>query len=110
MPGRTNNEQDTWFRKAFEPGLKLGITLRHLAAGNKYHSLMYSFRVASNTISLIVREEYNAIIEEFAAEVLDCLMSAKEWKRVANQFGNCWQMPHAIGAIIIIIYSVQCLN
>ncbi len=84
-------KQDTWFQKALEPGLKLAITLSHLAAGNNYHPLMYSFRVASNTISLIVRE--------FDAEVLDCLMLAQEWKRVADQFGDCWQMPHAISAI-----------
>ncbi len=40
-----------------------------------------------------------AIIEEFAAEVLDCPMSAQEWKTVADQFGDRWEMPHAIGAI-----------
>ncbi len=49
-------KQATWFQKALEPGLKMVITLRHLAAGDIYNSLMYSFRVASNTISLIIRE------------------------------------------------------
>ncbi len=38
-------KQDKWYQKALERGLKLAITLRHLAAGNNYHSLMYSFRV-----------------------------------------------------------------
>ncbi len=33
-------KQDTWFRKVLEPVLKFAITLRHLAAGDNYHSLM----------------------------------------------------------------------
>ena len=45
---------DTFWRKALEPGLKLAITLRCLATGNSYKSLMYGFRVASNTISSII--------------------------------------------------------
>ncbi len=60
---------------------------------------MYSFRVASNTISLIAREVCAAIIDEFAAEVLDCLTSPQEWQKVADQFADHWQMYHAIGAI-----------
>ncbi len=42
LDGR-KRKQDTWYRKALEPGLKLVITLHHLAAGDNYHSLMYSF-------------------------------------------------------------------
>ncbi len=60
-------KQDTWFWKALEPGLKVAITLSHLAIGDNYHSLMYSFRVASTTIYLIIREVCTAIIDEFAA-------------------------------------------
>ncbi len=88
-------KQDTLFRKALEPGLKLANTLCHLAAGHNYHSLMYSFWVASNTISLIIRKVCSTIIDEFSAEVLDCLMSPQEWKRVSDQFADRWQMYHA---------------
>ncbi len=42
---------------------------------------------------------YAAIIDEFAAEVLDCPTSPQEWQRVADQFADHWQMYHAIGAI-----------
>ncbi len=87
-------KQDTWYRKALELGLKLAITLPHLVVGRNYH-----FRVASNTTSLIVREVCTAIIDKFAAEVLDCLTSPQEWHRVADQFADRWQMYHASSAM-----------
>ena len=46
----------TNFRKPHPPGLKLAITLRHLATGDSYRSLAFSFRVPHNSISKIVRE------------------------------------------------------
>ncbi len=44
-------KQDTWYWKALQPGLKVAITLRCLAKGDSYYSLVYNFRVAHNTIS-----------------------------------------------------------
>jgi acyl-CoA thioesterase FadM len=44
------------YRKPLEPGIMLAITMRHLATGDSYHSLMYGFRVAHNTISKVVRQ------------------------------------------------------
>ena len=46
---------DTWFRKSINPGCRLANTLHFLATGEKYRSLMFGFRVAHNTISVIVR-------------------------------------------------------
>ena len=51
--------RDTWFRKALDPGVKLAVTLRYLASGDNYHSLMYAFRVAFNTISNFIPEVSN---------------------------------------------------
>ena len=38
------------FRKPLSAGIKLAATLRCLASGDNYHSLMYGFRVAHNTV------------------------------------------------------------
>ena len=92
-------KQDTFFREALSPALKLAITLRHLATGDSYKTLMYSFRVAHNTISSIVREVCTAIIEEYGDELVRCPTSPQEWKAVAQGFEERWNSPHTIGAL-----------
>lgn len=96
------------FSKALEPGLKLAITLRHLATGDSYHSLMYSFRVAHNTISLIVREVCQAIEAEYAQEVIPCPTTAAEWRAIAEEFQTKWQFPHVLGALDGKHVSIRC--
>ena len=49
-------KQYTWMRDPIEPGMKLAITLHHLASGAKYMDMRYGWRVPHNTISIIVRE------------------------------------------------------
>lgn len=92
-------KRDTNMRKALPPGLKLAITVRFLASGDKYPSLMYSFRVASNTISLIVPEVCQAIVEEYKNEVIICPTSPEEWTPIEELFRHKWNIPHALGAI-----------
>ena len=48
--------QTTTYRKLIPPGMKVAITLRHLASGTKYRSMRFGWRVPHNTISLIVKE------------------------------------------------------
>ncbi|XP_046342433.2 protein ALP1-like [Haliotis rufescens] len=88
-----------WYRKSLPPGLKLSITLRHLACGDNYPSLSYNFRVAPNTISLIINEVCDAIKAEFAAEVIQCPTTTEEWIANAEQFDKRWQFPHCCGAL-----------
>jgi len=92
-------KKDTWYRKSLRPSLKLSITLRHLACGDSYWSLSYYFRVAPNTISLIIHEVCDAIKAEFAAEVIQCPTSKEEWSSIAEQFETRWQFPHCCGAL-----------
>ena len=48
--------EDANYREALEPGMKLAITLSHLATGDSYATLKYEFRVARNTICLLVKD------------------------------------------------------
>lgn len=92
-------KQDTNYRKALSPGLKLAITLRYLAAGDNYHSLMYGFRVAHNTISKLIPEVCEAIIAEFAPEYVKCPMTTEEWKDISKNFSDRWNFHHCLGAL-----------
>ena len=92
-------KQDTFGRKAICPGERLAITLRFLASGNSYISMCYSWLVASNTISIIVREVCEAIIAELADKSMCCPLTPEGWKKVAQKFGSRWNFHHAVGAI-----------
>lgn len=93
------NKRNTWYRKFVDPGLRLAVTLRYLATGNSYHTLMYGFRVAHNTICGIVREVCEAIVSVYSEDVLLTPTEPEQWKAIAEQFEAKWQLPHTLGAI-----------
>ena len=73
------SKQDTWYRKSIEPGLELANTLRYLASGDNYHSLMYAFRVAYYTVSNFIPEVSNNYwhfcINAIIYDVISCRVS-----------------------------------
>ena len=89
----------TNFRLPLEPGMKLAITLRHLASGNKYRSMRFAWRVPHNTISLIVKEVCQAIFEEYVAEAMPVPTRTEQWQSIADGFMNRWQFPNTLGAL-----------
>lgn len=62
-------KKNTNFRDAVSPRDKLIVTLRFLATGESYRSLMYNFRISESTISLFVpvvcREIYEALKDDY---------------------------------------------
>lgn len=58
-------KQDTNMRTTITPGERLSLTLKYLTTGGTYRNQEYQFRVAANTISLIVPETCRAIIDEW---------------------------------------------
>ena len=100
--------QDTNCRRALEPGLRIAITLRHLATGAAYRDLMFAFRVPHNTISLIIRDTCEAILAEYSLEVLSCPVNPDEWQPVTELFGQRWNFHHAIGALDGKHVAIQC--
>jgi len=70
------------------PGLRLAITLRFLATGNSYHDLSFSFRVAHNTVSQLVPDVCDAIVEEYHNEQFNTPTTEDAWQEVAKKFGT----------------------
>lgn len=90
----------TNFRKPLSPALKLAITLRYIAAGDSYHSLMYGFRMAHNTISKLIPEVCEAIIAEFSEELVPVPTTPEEWNKIFDDFSSRWNFHHCLGALM----------
>ena len=92
-------KKDTNLRKCLDPGLKLAITIRHLASGDKYPTLQYDFRVARTTIRSIILVVCRAIVLEYKNELIPCPSSPEEWCPIAEEFHRRWNLPHVCGAL-----------
>ena len=92
-------KQTTFMRKPLEPGLKLAVTLRHLASGDKYASMKFGFRVPHNTISLLVREVCRVLRDTYKHEFMTCPTTPQGWQPIIQEFHRRWNFPHCCGAI-----------
>ena len=92
-------KQHTRLRSPLEPGLKLAVTLRHLASGAKFSELQYGWRIPPNSLSIVVREVCQAICDEYMDEVMTPPTTPEEWQAIADGFQNRWNFPHTIGAL-----------
>ncbi|XP_034027403.1 putative nuclease HARBI1 [Thalassophryne amazonica] len=86
-------------RPNLEPGLKVALTLRHLASGTTYMDMQYAWRVPHNTLSKVVREVCEAIVGEYLDELMTCPTTDAGWRHIADGWLQRWNFPHTIGAI-----------
>ena len=93
---RITKETTNW-RAPHDLGLKVALTLRHLASGAKYRDMQYAWRVPHNTISIVVREVCEAIIEEYVDEQLSPPTTQEGWLQLANDWYQRWNFPHVTG-------------
>ena len=77
----------------------MAITLRHLATGDNYKSLMYLFYVPHNTISILVRDVCQAIWDEYRDEVVSNPTTAEGKKEIAASYSNRWNFLHVLGTL-----------
>jgi len=70
-----------------------------MANGATFRQLMFSFRVAENTISLFVLKVLEALTETLKDEVMPSLVEPEQWKEVSDKFQARWNFPLACGAL-----------
>ncbi|XP_064081894.1 uncharacterized protein LOC135198255 [Macrobrachium nipponense] len=92
-------KKDTKMQPAQEVGLKLAVTLRHLASGNDYTSLQYSFRVSKSSICRIIPLVCQTNIDTYKTEVMKCPKTPEEWNDVAKRFASKWNYFSCVGAV-----------
>lgn len=63
LVGRRIGKKNTHFRDAIPVNERLAIALRFLATGDSYQSLMYTFKISKQSISLIVPEVCAALVD-----------------------------------------------
>ncbi|XP_022180908.1 protein ALP1-like [Myzus persicae] len=90
-------KMDTTFRKAIPVNERLAVTLRFLATGDSYHSLMYMFKISKQVISAIVPEVCDALINALQ-DYIKMPENESEWKEKANEFNEKWNFPNCVGA------------
>lgn len=62
LTGPIISKRDTRFRKAIPAHERLAVTLRFLATGDSYHSLMYMFKISKQAISSIIPNICDALV------------------------------------------------
>lgn len=70
-----------------------------MATGDDYLSLSILFRIAPSTISLIIKEVCQLIIDIFGPMYVRLPKTEREWRNVAARFGQSCNFKHSLGAI-----------
>jgi len=87
------------FREPLPVGLKVAVTLRHLATGAVYPTLAFQYRISRHTITRFLPKVCQAIINAYVDEVMECPTDEASWQAIADHFGRRWNLPHALGAL-----------
>ncbi|KAJ8917036.1 hypothetical protein NQ315_012955 [Exocentrus adspersus] len=85
-------------REPISPIIRLGITLRFLAAGDSMTSLSYAFRVGLSTVSECIAETTKVIWTVLRQKVLP-VPNQEMWRNIATHFEDRWQFHNCTGAI-----------
>ncbi|XP_017476758.1 PREDICTED: putative nuclease HARBI1 [Rhagoletis zephyria] len=92
-------KKTTSFRKPISVGERLAVTLRYLATGDSFSSLMTVFLLGKTTICHIIHETCAALYAILKDEFLKIPSTTEEWVTVADRFEQRWNFPNCCGAL-----------
>ena len=68
----------------------------------EHASMKFGWRVPQNTLSLVVREVCQAIMDEYVDEVLVCPSTPDGWRAIADKFFQRWNFDTAMSSAVMI--------
>lgn len=78
-------KQDTQMRDAIEPGLKLAVTLHHLAEGASHKAIAAHYRLGRSTVSEIIYDTCRALYTILQPIYLPTPQGPAQWKAIAER-------------------------
>ncbi|XP_031328869.1 uncharacterized protein LOC116177118 [Photinus pyralis] len=91
-------KQETTFRQPIPVKERLAVTLRFLATGDSYTSLMYLFKISKQSISTIVTEVCQALCDALK-DYVKMPSTIEEWTQTSKIFEDVWHFPHCLAAL-----------
>ena len=85
--------------RSIESDERLALTLRYSATGESFQSLSFQYRILMSAISYIVKGCCKAAVERLTPDFIKFPATKAEWLNVSKRFKDCWNYPHALGAI-----------
>ncbi|CAB4001870.1 Hypothetical predicted protein [Paramuricea clavata] len=93
-------KKSTRMREPIPPDERLSVTLRYLVTGDAYTTIAASYRISPTTVGRIVQETCDALWNALSEQgFLRVPCNTNDWKSIANDFGQMWNFPHALGAL-----------
>lgn len=99
LEDRLNTNQSSLRNDTLSVQEKVAVTLRFLATGNSYRSLELLFLISSKTISKIIVEVCDSIIDLMGPQFMKLPATETEWLKIASEFQNKRGLPHCLGAL-----------
>lgn len=88
-------------REPIPPDVRLSLTLRYLVTGDSQTTIAASYRVRRRLAELSRKLETCGVLWNSLSEqgYLHMPNNAEKWKRIAKEFEQRWDFPHALGAL-----------
>ncbi|XP_059472107.1 uncharacterized protein LOC132194686 [Neocloeon triangulifer] len=91
-------QKDVFTHRPFPTDMRVAVTLRFLAAGDSTHTLACAFRIGDSTCRQIVAETCAAITSALMPQYIKA-PTKEEYKVIAKEFEDRWNLPNCIGAV-----------
>ena len=86
-------------RESIKPPEQCCLFLRYIESGESFRSLEYQFRLSRRSISRIVSNVAQALIDVFQKQYLRTPSNAEKWTVIFEKFFQRWNFPNLIGAV-----------